>query len=212
MAALPGGDAAARWPVQAAAGFLAGVRELPELTAPPFQFPDRYLSARMIASRGVRSFVTTSAGRLFDTVAALCGFTGPVSYEGQAAMWLEHLARASSNSGEYPVTFDGIELDWRQTLSSIAAAREAGADPADVARGFHRGFARATAAAAAALAKHYAADAVVISGGVFQNRLLFDELVHHLSEADVKVFTNAAVPPNDGGISLGQAAIAAMQS
>ena len=97
-AALPGGDGASRHPVQAAAGFLDQVDGLPDLDREPFGFPARYEFARRLLRSGTRVFPTTSAGRLFDTAAALLGFTRPVTFEGQAAIWLEHLARGSNET------------------------------------------------------------------------------------------------------------------
>jgi hydrogenase maturation protein HypF len=76
---------------------------------------------------------------------------------------------------------------------------------------FHRGLARATAGLALELARLHRANAIVLSGGVFQNSLLLADLLVCLSGSDVRVLTNAAVPPNDGGVSLGQAALAALQ-
>ncbi|HMI59063.1 MAG TPA: carbamoyltransferase HypF, partial [Gemmatimonadaceae bacterium] len=83
-AVLPGGDAAARWPVQAAAGFLSGLENVPDVTAAPFGFSSRYGKSRRLMDAGVRTFATTSAGRLFDAMAAIVGFTGEVTYERQA--------------------------------------------------------------------------------------------------------------------------------
>jgi len=208
-ATLPGGDAAARFPVQAAAGFVSAIEDLPDLCAPPFCFPSRYVSAASLSARNVRSFGTTSAGRLFDTVAALVGFTRPISFEGQAAMWLEQLACTSSSSSAYSLTFDGVVLDWRPALKDAIESRTKDHDPADVARAFHRGLGRGAATAAIALAHAYKADAVVLSGGVFQNGLLANDALEILSASSLRVLMNSAVPPNDGGISLGQAAIAA---
>src|SRR5580692_3734689 len=88
-AALPGGDAAASWPIQAAAGFLAQLDEPVDLTARPFSFPSRHRDALQLVKSNVRSFATTSMGRLFDAAAALLGFTREATFEGQAAIWLE---------------------------------------------------------------------------------------------------------------------------
>src|ERR1700679_1053503 len=96
-ASLPGGDAAAEHPVQAAAGFLAQLDGLPDLTGAPFGFPKRYENAQELIQKNVRSFATTSVGRLFDTVAALLGFTREITFEGQAAMWVEQMAACPSN-------------------------------------------------------------------------------------------------------------------
>jgi hydrogenase maturation protein HypF len=208
-ALLPGGDAAARHPVQAAAGFLSSIEGLPDLTRPPFAFPDRYRQARAVVRSGLRIFPTTSAGRLFDTVAALAGFTRPVTFEGQAAMWLEHRARQASADGlELPMPFTGAVIDWRATLRAIVAARLRGAAPDAVARAFHRALARGLADAARTLAARDGVDTLVLSGGVMQNALLIEDLCAELAASGLQLWTNREVPPNDGGISLGQAALA----
>ena len=104
-ASLAGGDAAAQYPVQAAAGFLAQIDGLPDLTAPPFGFPERYHNALELIHKDVRTFNTTSVGRLFDAAAALLGFTREVTFEGQAAMWLEQLARTAPDAAPYQFPF-----------------------------------------------------------------------------------------------------------
>jgi hydrogenase maturation protein HypF len=201
-AALPGGDAAARFPVQAAAGFLWDLDEGTAFELEPFDFPVRYAQARELVARNVRTFATTSMGRLFDTVAALLGFTREQSFEGQAAMWLEHLARSSSREEPYPFPHDNGELDFRPMLRAIVAERKAGQAPADIARAFHSSL----AGAVVVLARDSGAQRVVASGGVFQNALLIEMLRAEIGE---RLWTNVAVPPNDGGLSLGQAALAA---
>jgi hydrogenase maturation protein HypF len=90
-AALPGGDAAAQNPVQAAAGFLAQIEGLPDVHTAPFDFPSRYQQALELVKKDIRSFATTSVGRLFDSAAALLDFTRGITFEGQAAMWVEEL-------------------------------------------------------------------------------------------------------------------------
>jgi hydrogenase maturation protein HypF len=143
-------------------------------------------------------------------VAALLGFTRDISYEGQAAIWLEELARTSSASGAWEFPFERGELDWRPAINEVIAARQEGVDRRDIARMFHRGLARAVANAALDLAAAHQVNHVVLSGGVFQNTLLSSDIMASLSGTPVQVLTNSAVPPNDGGISLGQAAIAAL--
>ena len=118
-AALPGGDAAAQYPVQAAAGFLAQLEDLPDLTLPPFDFPQRYRASLELVRKNVRTFTTTSVGRLFDTAAALLGFTRQISFEGQAAIWLEQLARSASTTDFYPFPFAHHELDFRPLLQAV---------------------------------------------------------------------------------------------
>jgi hydrogenase maturation protein HypF len=208
-AVLPGGDAAARWPVQAAAGFLAQVQDLPNLTAPPFAFPDRFANAQALVRASVRTIATTSMGRLFDTVAALAGFTREATYEGQAAMWVEHLARRGQGASAYPCPFDGAELDFRPLLDAVVRDRARGRDVAAIARAFQSGLAEGVAGAAVAVCDRLGLETVVLSGGVFQNEQLAVDVAARLAAAALQVWTNHVVPPNDGGISLGQAAMAA---
>ena len=135
-ASLPGGDAAAQHPVQAAAGFLAQVDGLPDMSAPPFDFPPRYQQAMELVRKDVRSFGTTSIGRLFDSAAALLGFTRGITFEGQAAMWLEDLARKADISEAYPLPFVDRELDFRPLLRSVAEDRTRGRSQHEIARAF----------------------------------------------------------------------------
>ncbi len=197
-ALLPGGDAAARNPVQCAAGFLVQLDEIPDLG-----FPDRFQQALQLARTGVRAFPTTSIGRLFDTAAALAGFTREITFEGQAAMWLEHLAQGAGNADAYPFPISGDELDFRPLLTAVIEDRLRGRAPSEIARAFHRGVAAGVCRAIAILCESNNIDTVALSGGVFQNSLLLQDVASMRAE----VWTNAAVPPNDGGISLGQAAL-----
>lgn len=217
-ALLPGGDAAARWPVQAAAGFLSQVNEshgLPDLSAPPFQFPARYHHSMELMRKNVRTFATTSVGRLFDAAAALLGFIRGVTFEGQAAAWVEHLAASAATAAEpYPFPFSAAAgvLDYRPLLSALMLDRLRGRDGAGIARAFQRGVAQGLADAIRALGRSHGIDSVALSGGVFQNELLLRDLKSLLEDGSVEILTNRAVPPNDGGISLGQAAIAVFAS
>jgi hydrogenase maturation protein HypF len=206
---LAGGDAAAQHPVQAAAGFLAQIEGLPDLSAAPFDFPARYQHALELVHKDVRSFATTSIGRLFDSAAALLGFTRAVTFEGQAAMWLEASARKADGSELYPFPFANGELDFRPLLLAVAEGRKRNRDPRDIARAFQRGVAQGVCDAVKALCQGWQLDTVVLSGGVFQNELLLSDLRDLLSGEALAIWTNHAVPPNDGGISLGQAALAA---
>jgi hydrogenase maturation protein HypF len=207
-ASLPGGDAAAAYPVQAAAGFLAHLDALPDMTGAPFSFPARYLDATAMVRRDLRTFTTTSAGRLFDTVAALLGFTREITFEGQAAMWLEQLACYETASDAYFLPFVEFQLDFRPLLAQIIEDRLRGRPASEIARAFHRGIAVGIATAARELSENHKTSAVVLSGGVFQNELLLSDLRDLLSDSNLEIWTNHAVPVNDGGISLGQAALA----
>ncbi|MDQ2857760.1 MAG: carbamoyltransferase HypF [Candidatus Eremiobacteraeota bacterium] len=197
---LPGGDAAARFPVQAAAGFLWPL-DIGELEYAPFLFPKRYVLARRLIARNVRCFTTSSMGRLFDTVAALLGFARETTFEGQAAMWLEHLATRAKPQAAYPFPYEGTQLDHAPLLHAIFTDRRAGRDTGKIAYGFHAAVADAIDAVCT---RH--AGPVVCSGGVFQNRLLVELVQARLGE---RVWFNRAVPANDGGLCLGQAALAA---
>jgi hydrogenase maturation protein HypF len=210
-AALVGGDAAAHYPVQAAAGFLAQVDGLPDLLAEPFVFPERYRNAMELVRKDVRTFATTSVGRLFDAAASLLGFTREVTFEGQAAMWLEQLARSAPFKEPYPLPFIGNELDFRPLLQAVMLDRVRGRDIREIARSFQLGIAQGLRNALDVISRSHGLDTVVLSGGVFQNELLLEDLKSMLTEGErsLQVWTNHAVPPNDGGISLGQAALAA---
>ena len=209
-AALPGGDAAASHPIQAAAGFLAQMDRLPDLTAPPFSFPSRYFDALQLVHSRIRAFITTSIGRLFDTAAALLGFTREVTFEGQAAMWLERLANHASTSDAYPFPFVEEELDFRPLLAGVIRDRLRGRDSGEIARAFHLGIAEGLRDALATLCPAHEADTVVLSGGVFQNEMFLRDLKRLLATERLQIWTNRVVPSNDGGISLGQAALAAL--
>jgi hydrogenase maturation protein HypF len=208
-AALAGGDAAAHYPVQAAAGFLAEVEGLPDVFAEAFAFPERYRNAMELVRKGVRTFATTSVGRLFDAAASLLGFTREITFEAQAAIWLEQLARCASLTESYPFPFVGGELDFRPLLLAVAQDRLRGRDVREIARSFQHGIAQGLCDALNVISRRHALDTLVLSGGVFQNELLLEDLKSLLTNGSLRVWTNHAVPPNDGGISLGQAALAA---
>jgi hydrogenase maturation protein HypF len=208
-AALVGGDAAARHPVQAAAGFLDQVVGLPELADPPFGFSTRYRDAVRLLRHRTRTFATTSTGRLFDAAAALLGFDRAVSYEGQAAIWLEQLARRAGPVEPYRFPFEDGELDFRPLLLALALDRARGRTVEQCARAFQGGVAVGLGQAIGTLCDTHGASIVAASGGVFQNALLLEELVPLVAAAGLELWINHAVPPNDGGISLGQAALAA---
>ena len=211
QAALPGGDAAAQYPVQAAAGFLSQVDGLPDMTSSPFNFGLRYRDAMQLISRGIRTFFTTSMGRFFDAVAALLGFVREATFEGQAAIWLEQLARGAPNVDAYAFPYVNRELDFRPLLECVIHDRMRGRSTCEIARACQRGIAQGLHTAARTICDEHGIGTVVLSGGVFQNELLLDDLKPLFEQVELQVWTNHAVPPNDGGISLGQAALAAFE-
>jgi hydrogenase maturation protein HypF len=153
----------------------------------------------------VNAPLSAGAGRLFDACAALLGIRECITYEGQAAIELEHLA-GSAAAGEYACAVERGVI-WGSDL--IAAATDdlaAGRDRADIAAAFHEGVA---AAFAAACVQAGGPETVVLSGGCLQNVRLLGSLHTRLARAGFRVLSHAAVPPNDGGVSYGQAAVAA---
>ncbi|MEO8577731.1 MAG: carbamoyltransferase HypF [Gemmatimonadales bacterium] len=208
-ATLVGGDAAAQYPVQAATGFLGQLDSLPDLERDPFGFPTRYRHSVQLMNTGTRTFTTTSAGRLFDAVAAVLGFTREITFEGQAAIWLEQIARKSAATEAYDFPFQDGELDFRPLIGAVVADRQRGRDVRDIARSFHAGVATGLYHAIVETCEKHDVETVVASGGVFQNEMLLEDLSGMLSKRHLTFWTNHAVPPNDGGISLGQAALSA---
>jgi hydrogenase maturation protein HypF len=209
---LPGGDAAVREPWRMACAWLAAAGE-----EPPPGLACRVDAERWDAVAGLVRTVTaapetTSAGRLFDAVAALCGLRTTATYEGQAAAELE-AACDPAEGGVYPLpVLDGdasLVLDARETVAAVAADVRAGAAAPQVAARFHHGLAAATARACGIVAERHDLRTVVLSGGVFQNRVLLEETVRRLAEEGLRVLLPERLPPNDGGIAFGQAAVAA---
>jgi hydrogenase maturation protein HypF len=125
-------------------------------------------------------------------------------------MWLEHLATGVPRKGTYPFPFFDSELDFRPLLEAVIFDRLRGRDPSAIARAFQAGIAEGLFNAADEISARWRTDAVVLSGGVFQNQLLLSDLKDLFANTQVQVWINRAVPANDGGISLGQAAMAAM--
>jgi hydrogenase maturation protein HypF len=158
--------------------------------------------------------VTTSAGRLFDAVAALCGLRAVARYEGQAAMELEALAGPSGDD-EYPFPVvdraGTLVLDARATIAAVAGHAARGVPPAVISARFHAALAAATAQACVRIAGARGLGTAVLSGGVFQNRLLLELTAEHLTAARLRVLAPERLPPNDGGIAYGQVAVAAAQ-
>jgi hydrogenase maturation protein HypF len=156
--------------------------------------------------------VTTSMGRLFDAVAVLLGGRREVSFEAQAAIELEAMARRVPRS-EAPVIAvpvdAGAVVDPRPLVAELVGRRRAGAEPALLAAAFHESIGRAAASMARKVALDAGLDAVVLTGGVFQNARLTEVVESALAEDGLRVLVHSTVPPNDGGISVGQAAVAA---
>ena len=211
---MPGGDRAVAEPWRMACAWLLEA----ELPAPPELLraagTERFQKVAELARSGVASPLTSSMGRLFDAVGALCGLRSVVNYEGQAAVELEAAASRDRGSGDpYPLPVseggEGLVLDARETVAAVVADVAAGAAAEAVAMRFHRGVALATAEACERAAGEAGVNLVVLSGGVFQNRLLLELAAADLGRRGLTVLLPERLPPNDGGIAYGQAAVAA---
>ena len=220
---LPGSEAAIREPRRAALGllFAAFGRDGPAMTdlAPVAAFsPLERETITTMLDRGTNAPLTTSAGRLFDAVAALAGIRHRASYEGEAAAELEWAAMSadaehrSRGAWGYPfLRHDGITpdvpliVDWMPAVERILADLRSGAPAATIALRFHRGL----AAAVAEVAVRAGIGDVVLTGGCFQNACLAELVIDALRMAGLTPHWHQAVPPNDGGIALGQAMWAA---
>jgi len=209
---LPGGEAAVREPRRAALGLLHaayGERAFTMTDFPPLQAFDpgeRTILERLL-TRGVNAPSTSSMGRLFDACAALLGLCQRSRFEGQAAMRLEGAARHATARPAYAFplrrTADAtpVELDWQPALDALLADIRAGVDVGSIADAWHRGL----AAAIVAVAEHAGERVVVLSGGCFQNVRLTETTVAALRVGGFNPLWHQRVPPNDGGLALGQA-------
>ncbi|HTA06929.1 MAG TPA: carbamoyltransferase HypF [Streptosporangiaceae bacterium] len=216
---MPGGAAAIRQPWRMAAAYLAVC--YPD--GPPAGLAVRgrneqyWTAVTAMAARGINAPLTSSAGRLFDAVAALVGVRDVINYEGQAAIELEQLADVHER-GSYPVTVTsqappgtgGTELRVAGSDLVQAAAEDlaAGVPAAVIAARFHNGVAGAIVTVCGRLREQTGLTVVALSGGVFQNLLLTSQVVARLTDQGFGVLVHSRVPCNDGGISLGQAAVA----
>ena len=178
----------------------------------------RYLKAkplatlRTMASKGLNSPQASSAGRLFDAVAAAVGLCRDwAGYEGQAAVELEALASPcfdQQSASAYGFELRDKRLSWAPLWSALLTDLGEGVAPDVIASRFHHGLASAVARTADRLCGHHELQTVILSGGVFQNRLLLDRTAHLLRSQGLRVLSPEATPANDGGLSLGQAIIA----
>lgn len=164
---------------------------------------------KMLAQR-VNSVDTSSCGRLFDAAAAILGVRMAANYEGQGAMELEAISEDLPADGDnvYPFDVGPEEIDFRETIRCLA--REA-ADPARAGGRFHNTLARAITEVCTRIAATSRLKRVCLSGGTFQNMKLLARTTALLRAAGFAVYTHAAIPPNDGGLCLGQAMIANRQ-
>jgi hydrogenase maturation protein HypF len=213
---LPGGDAAIRHPWRAALAVLhaAGLPWDERLAAVRARGNSERRLLRQQLDRGLACTPTTSMGRLFDGVAALVGGPATVSFEAEAALWLESQAdrcpHEPADRYRFRLSLDGntslLVADWRPVVATIVSDAIAGMPTPEIAAGFHRAVARLIDDVRQRLAPH--ATAVGLTGGVFQNALLVEHSLARLRAAGRDVLLHQFVPPNDGGLALGQALLA----
>jgi len=201
---LPGGERAVREPRRSALGLCQELLRDDSAAADLFSALELRPLRRML-ELGLHSPRTSSIGRLFDAVAALVGIRVGAGFEGQAAMALEFAAAALEDGGAYSITLKEGIADPTPMLQELLADRSHGVDPGIMARRFHV----ALADLALAFAESAGREDVVLTGGCFQNRLLAALCTQKLSSLGFQVRRPALYPPNDGGISLGQAWVAA---
>ena len=207
---LAGGDAAVRQPWRPALAYLMDAcgPDVPFEAAPGGHVR---VVRRMIAT-GVNTVRTSSCGRLFDAVASLIGLRQEVNFEGQAAIELETISEYGC-AERYPYGIDGggpWEIDFRPAIEYIAREAAAGVQRGRMAAKFHNALADATVEICRRVGAESKLRRVCLSGGTFQNMRLLASTVAGLRAGGFEVFLHSQVPPNDGGIALGQAAIAAV--
>jgi hydrogenase maturation protein HypF len=211
---LPGGDQAIKEPRRTAIGLLYEMEGETGLTredlAPvrSFEPRDRRLLAQALAHR-INAPVTSSAGRLFDAVAALLGLRLTVRFEGQAAMELEWAAHGVATDESYAFRFEpkdsSMSLDWEPMIRSLLSDHLAATPVAVMSARFHNTLAEMIVA----VAERHGVPQVALSGGCFQNRYLTERAVRRLTAAGFSPHWHQRIPPNDGGIALGQIMAAA---
>lgn len=204
---MPGGATAIRQPWRMAAAYLGAAA--PEELAR--RHADQWDTVLAMAQRSVNAPLTSSAGRLFDAVAAVVGVRDAINYEGQAAVELEQRADRTER-GSYPAgVTDGpaLQLHGADLVRCAAEDLRAGVAPEVISTRFHHGVADAIVRVCTTLRDSTGVGTAALSGGVFQNVLLLERTVTGLERAGFRVLTHSRVPPNDGGISFGQVAVAA---
>jgi hydrogenase maturation protein HypF len=206
---MPGGVTAIRQPWRMAAAYLDAAYggQPPEGLEVVRRNADRWADVVTVARSGTQPR-TSSAGRLFDALSAVLGVRDAIRYEGQAAIELEQRADPAE-TGSYPVSLERGNPVGADLVRAAVSDLLAGVAVPVIAGRVHHGLADAITACCTALRDATGVADVALSGGVFQNLLLLDRTVDRLRDNGFRVLTHSRVPTNDGGVSLGQAAVAA---
>jgi hydrogenase maturation protein HypF len=199
---MAGGDMAARQPWRMAVAWLHEAGLSWERQPPP-----GFGVIQQMIAKSVQTVLTSSCGRLFDAVSAILGVCLDNRYEAEAAMELESIS--GDDARPYGFDLEESEIDLRQTIRDIVASQRSGDSVSTIASRFHSTMAAAITAACRKVRKASGGlNRVCLSGGSFQNRRLLEGTADQLGAAGFEVYLHAEIPPNDGGISLGQAVIA----
>lgn len=200
---LPGGVKAIKKPRRAALGMLYEIFADKAFDHPTLTFNVQELTLLQTAlKQHINCPLTSSAGRLFDAVASLLGLCQINQYEGQAAMALENCAATISSDQSYPFQFSErtpLVINWQVTIQQLLHDI-AQYSPAFIAHKFHNTLADIIVA----VAQRSSLQNIVLSGGCFQNALLVEKTVSKLNTAGFQVYSHEKIPPNDGGLALGQ--------
>ncbi len=211
---MPGGDRAAVEPWRMAASYLFDSFGDDFGSMHRSLFPDipcDYLALITSAlQKRINTPQTSSVGRLFDAVAALCGLCNEMTFEAEAALRLEALCNDPLLVEPYSWS-GGMQIDLRETIRQICKDRADRVDPAGIATRFHATLIGIITATCRSIRDNEGIEAVVLSGGCFQNRCIFEAAVQQLQKDGFSVYTHHLVPCNDGGVALGQLAVAAHQ-
>jgi len=210
---MPGGAQAIREPWRMAVAYLLQADCLDAGRGFLGAIPEKHIAVvEQMIEQKVRSPLTSSCGRLFDAVAALAGLRNEVNYEGQAAIELEACCSAEEEKQEYSFSLrrdECVEIGTSPLIRQILEDLCRGVSSATISRRFHQGLATVLAEVAGEIAESTGIRTVCLSGGCFLNQRLLEFLSTRLAQKKLRVLTHSQVPPGDGGLSLGQAMIAA---
>jgi hydrogenase maturation protein HypF len=215
---LPGGERAVREPRRSALGALYALDGEGLFEDPVWRSLGLFTEAEITVLRSMlagrlNSPETSSAGRLFDAVAALVGLHPVAAFEGQAPMALEAALQDTRGDGRYPFALDragdgrGLILDWGLMLKGVLADVAAGVETARISLCFHNTMAEMLVATAV----RCGAERAILAGGCFQNRYLTERVAERLRAFGIAPYWSERIPPNDGGIAVGQVLAAAQQ-
>ncbi len=203
---LPGGEVAVKEPCRTALSLLYDTfgDKAKNIDFTSFSENEKLLLLE-IMKKNINCPLTTSMGRLFDAVSSLTGLNHKISYHAQAAIALEQAAARSDDKGSYPFVISNKMIYQLPIIDRIANERENNVPPEVIARRFHNTISNMVVEAAEIIREETDISYVALSGGVFQNVILLEDTFRKLTERNFRPLIHQLVPPNDGGISLGQA-------